>query len=92
VDRLNIGKIELVPGCPPKEAPDGPGVSLSRIRIADFGGEELDHALGGLLAGVLKNGRKSRSELGNQVGHKGRLIGGILGGGIGAGYRLRSTG
>jgi len=90
VDRLNIGKMELVLISPPKEAPHGSPVGLPRVRIADFGGEELDHPIGSVLAGILQDGGERRSELGNQVGHDGQQISGILVGAARGKSRLRS--
>ena len=68
--------MELSLMCPPKEALHGPGVGLPRIRIADFGGEELDHSVRRVLAGILKNSGERPSELGDQIGHDGKASAG----------------
>jgi hypothetical protein len=53
VERLDIGDLaDLVPVAPGEEPHDGMVIGLSRILVADGGGEEFQKAAGGLIAGV----------------------------------------
>ena len=56
VHRLDVGQGQAVPLAPGEEIAGGTGVGSPGVAVADGGGEELDEAFGGLVAGVGDDG------------------------------------
>jgi hypothetical protein len=54
--------LEPPPLAPGQETADGAGIGLAGVRVADGGGEELDEAPGGALAGGSDEGRQASGQ------------------------------